>query len=153
MKVKLLSVGRDRSGLFSPAVEEYVARLSHYCRLEVEELPEGRNARDPARALDEEGKALLGRLTPGQRLVALDERGRVMTSPQLAQWLGKAQTQGRDLAFCIGSADGLSPHVLERAEFTLSLSAMTLPHRLARLVLVEQLYRGFTLLRGEPYHR
>jgi 23S rRNA (pseudouridine1915-N3)-methyltransferase len=153
MKVRLLSVGKDRSGLFEPGVQEYAARLQRYCRFELAALPESRKANSPKRAVEEEGARLLATLRPREVLVALDERGRALSSTQFAQMLGKLQAEGREVAFCIGSAEGLSDAVRARAQQVLSLSAMTLPHRLARLVLVEQLYRAFTLLRGEPYHR
>lgn len=153
MKVRLLSVGRDRSGLFEPGVQEYAARLAHYCRFELVELPEARKAKDVPGAIAEEGAGILSKLKPGEALVALDERGKALTSRGLAEWLGKAQGQGRDVAFVIGGAEGLAEEVRRKAALVVSLSAMTLPHRLARLVLAEQLYRAFTLLRGEPYHR
>ena len=151
MKLRLISVGRDRSGLFEPAVQEYAGRLKHYCKFELVELPEARKARDPASAIAEEAQAILGRLDRGELVVALDERGKPLTSRGLADFLGRAQ--GRDLAFVVGGAEGLGEPVRQRANLVLSLSAMTLPHRLARLVAAEQLYRAFTLIRGEPYHR
>jgi 23S rRNA (pseudouridine1915-N3)-methyltransferase len=153
MRVRLISVGRDRSGLFEPAVQEYAGRLAHYCKFELLELPEARKARDPAGAVEEEGREILARLRPGEALVALDERGKALSSRGLAEWLGRAQNRGGDLAFVVGGAEGLAEAVRARAALTLSLSALTLPHRLARLVIAEQLYRAFTLLRGEPYHR
>ena len=153
MKIRLISVGRDRSGLFEPAVQEYAGRLSHYCRFELVELPEARKARDPAGAVAEEGAAILARLKPGEALVALDEHGKPLTSRALADYLGKLMSSGRDAALVVGGAEGLAEPVRARAGLILSLSAMTLPHRLARLLMAEQLYRAFTLLRGEPYHR
>lgn len=153
MKLRLLSVGKDRSGLFEPGVQEYAGRLAHYCRFELLELPDARKAKDPQGAKDEEGATILGKLRPGEALVALDERGVSLSSRGLADWLAKVQNQGKDVAFVVGGAEGLSEPVRKRAQLVLALSAMTLPHRLARLVVVEQLYRAFTLLRGEPYHR
>lgn len=153
MKLRIVSIGKDRSGLFEPGVREYAARLGHYCRLELVELPEARKAQGIGQAIDEEGKRLLAKLRPGECCVALDERGKALTSEQLSEWLGRQQDAGRDVCFCVGGANGLSDAVKRRADLTLSLSALTLPHRLARLVLAEQLYRAFTLLRGEPYHR
>ncbi len=153
MKVRLISVGKDRSGLFEPGVQEYAGRLAHYCRFELVELPEARKAKDPAGAVSEEARTILGKLRPGEVLVALDERGKPFSSRALAQWVGQLSTQGRDVAFVVGGAEGLGEEVRRRASLVLSLSAMTLPHRLARLVVAEQLYRAFTLLRGEPYHR
>lgn len=153
MKVRLVSVGKDRSGLFEPGVREYAQRLSHYCRFELLELPDARKAKDPAGAMAEEAKSILDKVKPGETLVALDERGKALTSRALAQVLGQLASQGRDVAFVVGGAEGLGEEVRRRAQLVLSLSAMTLPHRLARLVVAEQLYRAFTLLRGEPYHR
>ena len=147
----MLSVGRDRSGLFAPGVAEYAKRLQHYARTELKELPESRASGDKART--EEGEALLGKLSPRDDLVALDERGKELTTLELAQWLGKQQQTGRDLAFVIGGDEGLGDELRGRARLVLCLSRFTLPHRLARLILVEQLYRAFTVLRGEAYHR
>ncbi|MFN7133967.1 MAG: 23S rRNA (pseudouridine(1915)-N(3))-methyltransferase RlmH [Myxococcales bacterium] len=152
MRVRLLSVGRDRSGLFEPGVQEYASRLSHYCRFELLELPDAKKT-DPRQAMEEEAKSILGKLKPAEVLVALDERGKSLTSEGFSRELGKLLAQGQDLTFVIGGAEGLSDAVRQRARLVLSLSAMTLPHRLARLVLAEQLYRAFTLLRNEPYHR
>lgn len=147
-------MGRDRSGLFQPAVEEYADRLKHYTRVELIELPEASGKKlPPGRAREDEAKAILGRLNPNEALVALDERGKQLDSMELAKFIGRALNQSRDLAFVIGGDEGLDESVLKRAELILSLGRMTLPHRLARVVLVEQLYRAFTILRGEPYHR
>lgn len=153
MKVRLISVGRDRSGLFEPAVQLYAGRLRRMCRFELVELAEAKKERGAAFAMEEEGRAILARLGDRETLVALDERGKSLTSRDLAAFLGKARDEGRDLAFVVGGAEGLHEAVRARAVLTLSLSAMTLPHRLARVVVAEQLYRGFSLLRGEPYHR
>lgn len=149
-----MSVGRDRSGLFQPAVDEYAGRLKHYTKLEVLELPESSGKKlPPGHAKEQEAKAILGKLQPNEALVALDEHGKTLDSVELAQFLGRALNQSKDLAFVIGGDEGLHDSVLKRAELTLSLGRMTLPHRLARVVLIEQLYRAFTILRGEPYHR
>jgi 23S rRNA (pseudouridine1915-N3)-methyltransferase len=153
VKLRLLAIGRDRSGLFAPAVEEYLGRLARTLKLELVELPEARKQAGTPQARDEEGATLLARVKPGERLVALDERGDQPTSVELAGRLARWQARGQDVALIIGGADGLSPAVLERAQERLSLSRLTLPHRLARVVLVEQLYRAVTILRGEPYHK
>jgi 23S rRNA (pseudouridine1915-N3)-methyltransferase len=139
-------VGKDRSGLFAPAVDEYAGRLRHYAKLELVELPQGRTRTDEARAI-------LGKVKPSERLVALDERGRELTSVELAHLLQEAQLHAQPLCFVVGGDEGLDPEVTGRASLILSLSKLTLPHRLARVVLMEQLYRGFTILKGEPYHR
>ncbi len=146
-------MGKDRSGLFEPAVKEYASRLTHYCRLELVELPESKKGRSSLVAINDEGACILSRIKPSDWLVALDERGQSLTSRELAEKIGKWEAEARELVFCIGGADGLSEKVRSRAQLVLSLSAMTLPHRLARVVAVEQIYRAFTLLRGEPYHK
>ena len=153
MRLRILAVGRDRSGLFQPAVEEYAKRISHHARLEIVEVPEARKYAGTARAREEEGESLLARISERERVVALDERGAEPTSPELARRLAAWLEGGRDVALVIGGADGLSEAVLRRADERLSLSRLTLAHRLARLVLAEQLYRAFAILRGEPYHR
>jgi len=151
MKLRLLSVGRDRSGLFEPAVREYAGRLGHYTKLELVEVPESKREGELGR--EEEAKALLGKLSARERVWILDEHGLELDSRGFAQLLQKALNDGRDLALCIGGASGHGEPLRKRAEKSLSLSKLTLPHRLARVVAAEQLYRAFTLLRGEPYHR
>lgn len=149
----MLSVGRDRSGWFEPAVQGYAERLQHYTRLELVELPEPRGKRPAHASKAQEAKRILGAHRAGEALIALDERGDPLDTPAFARLLGESLVQSQDLLFVVGGDDGLDASVLEAARRVLSLSAMTLPHRLARLVLVEQLYRAFTLLKGEPYHR
>jgi 23S rRNA (pseudouridine1915-N3)-methyltransferase len=153
LKLRLLAIGKDRSGLYAPAAAEYMGRLARYVRFEFIELPEARKHAGTPRAKEEEGALLLARIDPREHVVALDERGKEYTSVELARrvesWLGA----GRDVALVIGGADGLSPEVAARAGEKLALSRMTLAHRLARVVLLEQLYRAMTILRGEPYHK
>lgn len=146
MKLKVISIGKDRSGLFAPGVNEYTERLQHYAKTALVELPESKN-------LAAEGEATLDKLGDRDVLVAMDERGKTLSSVELSQWVAKQQQSGRDLAFAIGGDEGLAPAVREKAALVFSLSKLTLPHRLARLVLMEQLYRAFTLIRGEPYHK
>jgi 23S rRNA (pseudouridine1915-N3)-methyltransferase len=139
-------VGRDRSGLFAAAMKEYADRIAHHTRLELVEL-------SSRRSKAEEAKAILGRLRASEWLVALDERGEQKDSVAFSRVVQRAQLESRDLCFAIGGDEGLDRSVVDRAWLVLSLSRMTLPHRLARVVLLEQLYRAFTLIRGEPYHR
>lgn len=146
MKLKVISIGKDRSGLFAPGVAEYAERLQHYAKPTLVELSEQRD-------IAAEGEATLGKLQDRDVLVALDERGKALSSVELAQWIAKQQESGRDLAFAIGGDEGIAESVRAKAALTLSLSRMTLPHRLARLVLLEQLYRAFTILKREPYHK
>jgi 23S rRNA (pseudouridine1915-N3)-methyltransferase len=151
--MRILAVGRDRSGLYAPAVKEYAGRIARYARFDLVEIPEAKRHAGTAQAKEEEGAAILAELGERERLVALDEHGQEPTSAELARRLGSWLAGGRDVALALGGADGLSAAVLGRAEERLALSRMTLSHRLARLVLAEQLYRAFTIMRGEPYHR
>ena len=153
LKLRVLSVGRDRSGWFEPGVQGYAERLRRSVDLELVELPAAKGALPPADARRREGEALLGRLRPDSWLVALDERGTLLDSVELSRLVATARDAGRELVFCIGGDEGLDPAVRERAWKVVALSRMTLPHRLARLVLMEQLYRVFSMLRGEPYHK
>ena len=150
LKVRVVSVGRDRSGLFVPAVDQYASRLRHYATFELIELAEARR-RGAGASKSQEARLILERLGERDWLVALDERGAAVSSLELSQYLQRALNQSRDLLFAVGGDEGLGPEVLAAAHWTLSLSRLTLPHRLARLVLVEQLYRAFAMLRGEPY--
>ncbi len=146
-------MGRDRSGWFEPAVQGYAERVRRHAELDLVELPAAKGALPPADARRREGEVLLSKLKPESWLVALDERGTLLDSVELARLVATARDAGRELVFCIGGDEGLDAPVRDRAWKVVALSRMTLPHRLARLVLMEQLYRAFSLLRGEPYHK
>jgi 23S rRNA (pseudouridine1915-N3)-methyltransferase len=153
VRLRVVAVGKDRSGLYAPAVAEYAQRLGRYTRFEVVEVPEARRHAGTPRAREEEGESLLARLDPREHVVALDERGKEHASVDFARRLEAWLAAAKDVAFVVGGSDGLSEAVLARAQERLALSRMTLAHRLARLVLVEQLYRAFTIVRGEKYHK
>jgi 23S rRNA (pseudouridine1915-N3)-methyltransferase len=153
VRIRLLAIGKDRSGLYAPAVAEYAERLGRYARFELVELPEAKKHAGTPRARDEEGETILARLEPRELVVALDERGKEYTSVDFARRVQGWLAGGRDVALVIGGSDGLAEPVLARAGERLALSRFTLAHRLARLVLVEQLYRAMTIARGEPYHK
>lgn len=153
MRLRVLAVGRDRSGLYAPAVEEYAGRIARYVKFELAEVPEARKLAGTPRAREEEGEALLAKLGPREHVVALDERGEELTSLAFADRVRRWQERGQDVTLVLGGADGLAPEVVTRAREKLAVSRFTLAHRLAKLVLVEQLYRAFTILRGEPYHK
>ncbi len=153
MKLRVIAVGKDRSGLYAPAVQEYAGRIARYVRFELVEVPEARRHAGTPRAKDEEGEALLARLGAKERVVLLDERGIEDTSEAFARRVGRWLAGGQDVALVLGGADGLADGLRARGNETLALSRMTLAHRLARVVLVEQLYRALTILRGEKYHK
>jgi 23S rRNA (pseudouridine1915-N3)-methyltransferase len=155
VKVALIVVGRIRGDLAAP-IEEFEARARRYFSFEVSEVREetASRGRSPAQVMEEEGKRLLARLPTGAEVVALDREGKQWGSVRLARYLEELSIRSSPgVAFLIGGAFGLSPEVLARANHLLSLSALTLPHELARLVIAEQLYRAGTILRGEPYHK
>ena len=127
------------------AYEEYTRRLRSAMRIDLEELPVGR-------AKGDEEKKILERLGE-EYLVALDERGKTLTTLQLARWLGERQQDGRNLTFVIGGPDGLGPGILAKASMRWSLSALTFPHAMVRVILAEQLYRAHSVLQNHPYHR
>lgn len=156
MKVNLLCVG-DARGVLGPAVSEYEQRARRYWRLQVWEVDAGagRGGKiDAAGVRKAEEARLLARLPPRGEVVCLSREGRALGSRDLARFLEeRALRSVEDVTFVIGGAYGLSGKVLERSALVLSLSAMTLPHELARVLLLEQLYRAGTLARNEPYHK
>jgi 23S rRNA (pseudouridine1915-N3)-methyltransferase len=154
MRVTLVAVGQRMPAWVNEGYGEYAKRLRPRLPLELVEIPAAkRGSGDLARAMAEEGKKLLAALRPQDHVVALDERGKSRTSLELSRWLGDRLQSGKDLAFLVGGADGHAPEVLARANERWSLSTLTLPHALVRVLFAEQLYRAVTLLDGHPYHR
>lgn len=136
-------------GWVATAYEDYTRRLKSSMRVELEEIPQGK---DKARAKADEEKRLLERVGDDY-LVALDEHGKSLTTLDLAKWLSQRQQDGRDLAFVIGGPDGHGPEILKKATLRWSLSALTFPHAMVRVILAEQLYRAVSVLHNHPYHR
>ena len=137
------------------ACADYTRRLGPRLKLTLVEVEPGpRSAgQSPRKAIEAEARKLLTVLHPDEWVVALDERGQQMSTRELAAWLADRMREGRDLAFLIGGPDGFAAEVAARSDMSLSLSRLTLPHALARVVLTEQLYRAMTLLTHHPYHR
>ncbi|MDA3914781.1 23S rRNA (pseudouridine(1915)-N(3))-methyltransferase RlmH [Oleiagrimonas sp.] len=155
MHTRIISVGERMPGWVAEGFAEYHKRLSREWPLELVEIRPGARGkgRDLQRAISDEGDAVLAALPRDAHVVALDGRGKAWSSEDLAQHLADWRMLGRDLAFLIGGPDGHAPAVLERADRRWSLGALTLPHMLVRLVLVEQLYRAAMIVAGHPYHR
>ncbi|MEP7186655.1 MAG: 23S rRNA (pseudouridine(1915)-N(3))-methyltransferase RlmH [Rhodanobacter sp.] len=155
MRARVIALGERMPGWVGEGFAEYRKRLSHELPLELIELKPGirGKGRDAARAMQDEGAAILAVLSHDTHVVALDGRGKTWSSEELATQLERWRMGGRDLAFLIGGPDGHAPQVLERADQRWSLGPLTLPHMLVRLVLAEQLYRATTIAAGHPYHR
>ncbi len=139
MHYHVVAVGRMRDAALRGAADEYVRRLRRYAHVEEREV--------------KEAARLAGAIPEAARLVALSRTGVPWSSMELARQTAQWDQEGRDVALAIGGADGLPAPLLERAECLWSLSALTFPHELARVIVLEQLYRAFTIRRGEPYHR
>ena len=155
MKISLLTVGKTDVKWVREGLGLYVSRLSHYVPFTLEEIPELKNvsalSRDQIK--EKEGELVLKRIKDADELVLLDERGRELRSVELASWLqDRLARGGRDLVFVIGGAYGFSDKVYDRADGKLSLSRLTFSHQMVRTIFAEQLYRAFTIIKGEPYH-
>jgi 23S rRNA (pseudouridine1915-N3)-methyltransferase len=151
VRFRLIAIGRLKRGFYQTGCQHYQDRLRPLSRIEIVELKEGRGA-DPAAIRDADSGALLA--AAHGRTVAVDERGRVLDTRALAAHLDALEVRGiSQLSLLVGGAEGHAPWLRERADEAWSLSPLTLPHELARLVLLEQLYRVETLRAGHPYHR
>lgn len=158
MNGAIVCVGRLREKFYAGAAEEYEKRLSRFGKMEIVEipdLPEPPNASDAQRAqvMEKEGAAILSRLRPGDYVTALCIDGPQLTSEEFARHLARNDMHGSRQVFVIGGSLGLSPAVIARADEKLSLSRMTFPHQLARVLLLEQLYRACKINAGERYHK
>lgn len=154
-RVRIVAVGSRMPKWVQEPYDDYVTRLSAGLKVTLVEIEPGSRAagRSPAKAIEAEGQRILAALRPGEYVVALDERGKEMTTRELATWLAARLQDGSDLAFLIGGPDGFAPEVLQRSNFKWSLSRLTFPHALVRVVLAEQLYRAHGVLTNHPYHR
>ncbi len=155
MKITLLQVGKTVNREFQTIIGDYAARVGHYCPFDIVTIPELKNTKALSQEMQKrmEGELLLKQLQDSDHVVLLDEHGKELRSVELAEWVGrKQQTVGKRLVFVIGGPYGFSPEIYKRADEKLSLSKMTLSHQMVRMVFVEQLYRAFTIIRGEQYH-
>ena len=159
LNVKLICVGKMREKFYIDAFAEYAKRLQAYCRLELLEIAEQRlgdrpSEKEIAAALEREGQEILKAVPPDAYLTALCVEGKQMPSEGMAELIAARENSGRPkLCFVIGGSYGLSPSVKARADRKLSMSQMTFPHHLARVMLAEQLYRGFKINEGAMYHK
>ncbi len=155
MHVRLIAVGDRQPAWVDDAFKTYSGRLPGNWRFRLDTVPTAKRGRNdpPTRAAEAEVEAILKKIKSDEQVILLDERGRALTSRQLAERVDQWQGSGRDLCFIIGGPDGVTEACHRRADLVWSLSTLTLPHGLARVMLAEQLYRGWSLLTGHPYHR
>ncbi len=157
-KVVIIAVGKLRDRFYSDAADEYLKRLSAFCRTEIIEippakLPDGPSAAQITAALREEGARITDRIPKDSAVIALCVEGKRFTSESFSQLISGLNAQGRGIAFIIGGSYGLSEEVKRRSDYRISLSDMTFPHRLARVMLLEQIYRGYMIAAGREYHK
>ncbi len=155
MKILLIVVGKTDQQWLTEGISQYIDRLSHYSQFELQVIPDIRNTRSMEAQVQKvrEGEQILKLLQPSDDVWLLDDKGREMTSPEMARWLEKRMAQStKRLAFIIGGPYGFSPDVYDRVPGRLSLSRMTFSHQMVRLIFVEQLYRAFSILNNLPYH-
>lgn len=159
MKITVIAVGKIKEKFYTDAIAEYSKRLSRYCRLEViqvadEKTPDGASEAQERQIKEKEGSRILAQIKDGAYVIALAVQGTMLSSEQLASKLNKLGVDGQSqIVLIIGGSLGLSDEVLKRADYHLSFSPMTFPHQLMRVILLEQVYRGFRINAGEPYHK
>ena len=159
MKITILSVGKIKEKYFKDAIFEYEKRLSRYCKLDFievsdEKTPEQISAKEEALIRDKEGERLLKHIREEAYVITLEVAGKELDSVQFAKKIEALGVSGvSQLYFVIGGSIGLGESVRKRADFALSFSKMTFPHQLMRVILLEQIYRGYRIMKGEPYHK
>ena len=158
MKINIISVGKIKEKYFLEAMAEYEKRISRFCKINSIVLPDKKIPEFPTegeckKVLKEEGEEILKKIEKSDFVIAMCVEGKELSSEELAKKLSSVQMQSSDITFVIGGSLGLSDEVKARADFKLSLGKMTLPHRIARLVLEEQIYRAFKINANEKYHK
>ena len=159
MKKTILAVGKCKERYWLDAIREYEKRLSRYCRLELlevadEKTPDGAGENLNRQILDKEGKRLLAKIAEDDFVITLEIQGKMPDSVELSQRLEQWGVQGKSsLVFLIGGSLGLSEEVRKRSNYALSFSRLTFPHQMMRVILLEQIYRAYRIMNGEPYHK
>lgn len=159
MRITVLSVGKIKEDYFRKAIAEYTKRLSAYCTLEQleiadEKAPENLSAKEEGIIKQKEGERILSKLEPSSYLIVLDIKGKQLSSEALAEKIETLGVYGTShITFVIGGSLGLSDEVISKADLKLSFSKMTFPHQLFKVILLEQIYRAFRIMKGEPYHK
>ena len=155
MNIKLLAIGKTDNKALQSLIDDYTKRLSFYIKFDLEIIPDIKNVKNlsESQQKEKEGELILAKLTATDQLILLDENGTTFSSIGFSDYLQKKMNSGaKTLVFVIGGPYGFSDEVYQKAQGKISLSLMTFPHQMVRLFFIEQLYRGFTILRNEPYH-
>ena len=159
MRITLITVGKIKEKFFEDAIKEYSKRLSRYCKLEIlqvadEKTPEGASEAVELQIKEKEGQRILSLIRDDAYVIALAIEGKMLDSEELAERIEKLGVSGiSQIVFVIGGSLGLSAQVMKRADYALSFSRMTFPHQLMRVVLLEQIYRGYRIMNHQPYHK
>ncbi|OPJ62297.1 23S rRNA (pseudouridine(1915)-N(3))-methyltransferase RlmH [Clostridium oryzae] len=159
MNITLVTVGKIKENYLRDAINEYMKRLSKYCNTKIievqdEKTPDNASEKEEILIKQKEGKAILKNIKEDNYVIALAINGKQLSSEDFSDLIDQLGINGKsNLAFVIGGSLGLSEEVLKRADYKLSFSKMTFPHQLMRVILLEQIYRGFRIKKGEPYHK
>lgn len=159
MKINIIAIGKIKEKFIKEAIKEFEKRLSRYCKLKIIELddekaPQNLSQKDMDIIRKREGERILGKLNPSSYIIALDIKGKSLSSEEFSKKMEDLMLEGKnEITFIIGGSIGLSKEILARCNYKLSFSKMTFPHQLMRLILLEQIYRGFRIMKNEPYHK
>lgn len=159
MNITVISVGKLKEKYLKEAIEEYTKRLQRYCKISIIELqdektPDNASEKEELQIKLKEGEAILKNIKDNSFVIALDLKGKMLSSEEFSSYIGELGVSGKsDIVFVIGGSLGLSQEVLSRSNYKLCFSKMTFPHQLFRVMLLEQIYRGFRIMKGEPYHK
>lgn len=159
MKISIICVGKIKEKFYRMALDEYTKRMSRYCKLEIlevadEKTPDNASNHEMTLIKDKEGERILKNIRRDAMVIALAIDGKMLSSEQLADKIGQLGVMGESqIQFIIGGSLGLSDRVLKEADMLLSFSKMTFPHQLMRVILLEQIYRSYRIIHGEPYHK
>jgi 23S rRNA (pseudouridine1915-N3)-methyltransferase len=158
VSIRIIAVGKLKEKYLKSGIDEYLKRMQSYSKLEVTEIPdeqapENLSEKDLEIIKNKEGEKILSKIKKEDYVINLEINGKLLSSEDLAGLIERNLPSGRDLVFIIGGSNGLSQNVINRGDFSLSFSKMTFPHQLMRLVLIEQIYRGFRIINNHPYHK
>lgn len=159
MNISIIAVGKLKEKYLKEAISEYSKRLGRYCKFEIIELqdektPDNASEREEELIKEKEGKSILSKIKDNAYVIAMDLNGKQLTSVEFAKFISDCGIKGNsNLVFVIGGSLGLSQEVIKRADYKLCFSKMTFPHQLMRVILLEQIYRSYRIINGEPYHK